>query len=965
MTPDRWQQIGILYEAALENEATEREAFLQQNCGEDEELLREVMDLLAHHEESGKFMETPALDVAAKVLARTKDREHTGSQLGPYEILSLLGSGGMGEVYLARDPRLERQVAVKILPPEVTQDPERLRRFVLEARAASALNHPNIATIYEIGEAEGIPFISMEYIEGETLQARIRQRRPELEEILDIGIQIADALDEAHRRGITHRDIKPANLMLTTRGQLKMLDFGLAKRIHQEKAAKENSAGAESHTTPGLIMGTVDYMSPEQVLGEEVDSRTDLFSLGVVLYNLVTGRLPFSGTSPTDSISKILHAQPEAMDSFIERVPVELERIVRKCLEKDRKLRYQHASELCADLKRLKRDTDASKFAAEVSKRNRRWPLLWVTVLLAIGITAAVGFWFLSSRKETSEAPLTPVPFTTYPGLQVNPCFSPDGNQVAFAWNGVKQENWDIYIKQVGSESLRPLTTGPDHSAYPAWSPDGQFIAFVRAFRRLGEWKTSVMIIPANGGRARQIAELPMSKVESASRLLSWHPGGKWLAVTCDQDSADVSSAIFLLSSETGERRRLTSPPKGAKADVSPAFSPNGRSLAFARYFYGQISEIYLLPVSADLSPGGEPKQLTSLKQDTSYPTWMPDGKEIIFASGSKTYNCRLWKILIPGPGEPKPLPFFSGAMGVEPAISSDMHRLVYTFGFEEADIWRRQIPHGMEKPELPKKLPATIPAIEGLQYSPNGKAIAYSATSSGSAEIWICDGDGSNPLQLTHLGGPAPGPLRWSPDGQKIIFALASMGGTDLYIIPAQGGILKQLTYTKFYEVDPSFSRDGKRIYFVSDRGGNFQVWKMPAEGGDSIQVTRKGGSRPSWPRESMDGKMLFYLKAIEPNYNELWEVPTQGGEERRVLEKVLLWNFEIGEHGIYYASQPGPNGTPFLFYDFANRKVKSIAKIEKGIGASFTVAPDEREFMHMQDGETRLNLMLVENFR
>jgi eukaryotic-like serine/threonine-protein kinase len=956
MTPDRWQQISSVYQATLEREATERETFLQEACAGDEELRREVMDLLAHHQEAPRFMEAPALDVAARQLAHNRDSGLVSSQLGPYEILSLLGAGGMGEVYLARDPRLERVVALKILPPEVTLDPERLQRFVREARAASALNHPNIATIHEIGEAEGIHFISMEHIEGETLQARIRQQRLELEEILDIGIQIADALDEAHCKGITHRDIKPSNLMLTPHGQVKVLDFGLAKRIHQEKAPD-----AESHTTPGLIMGTVDYMSPEQVLGQEVDSRTDLFSLGVVLYDMVTGRLPFSGASPTDTIGKILHLQPEAMNSFIAEVPAELERIVRKCLEKDRKLRYQHASEIETDLKHLKRDINASELTAEVSKRNRRWSLLWGTTLLLMSITATAGFWFLQSRKKTAMTPLVPVPFTTYPGLQWNPCFSPDGNQVAFTWNGMKQDNWDIYIKQVGSESLRRLTTGPDHSMYPAWSPDGQSIAFVR----LDKDRWAVMLIPANGGRARQLAELPMSKVEPASRWLSWHPGGKWLAVTCDQDSADVSSEIYLLSAETGEKRRLTSPPKGAMADISPAFSPDGRSLAFARYFYGQISEIYLLPVSVDILPEGEPKQLTFLKQDTSYPTWMPDGKEIVFASGSKTYNSRLWEIPVSGSAQPRPLPFSGEAIGLEPVISSDNHRLVYTCGFMEAAIWRCQIPHGMEKPEPPKKLPATIPAIEYPQYSPNGKAIAYDATASGSTEIWICDRDGSNPLQLTRLGGTAPGPFRWSPDGQKIIFALASMGGTHLYIIPTQSGILKQLTHSKFYEGDPSFSRDGKWIYFVSDRGGNFQVWKMPAEGGDNIQVTRKGGSRPSWPRESMDGKMLFYLKAIEPDYNALWEVPTKGGEERRVFEKVLLWNFEIGEHGIYYASQPGPNGTPILFYDFANRKVKSIAKIEKGIGLSFTVAPDEREFLYTQGGETRLNLKLVENFR
>ncbi|HWU37192.1 MAG TPA: serine/threonine-protein kinase, partial [Candidatus Acidoferrum sp.] len=294
-----------------------------------------------------------------------------GQRLGSYEVLSLLGKGGMGEVYLAHDMRLDRQVALKVLPLEVTQEPERLRRFVQEARAASALNHPNIATIHEIGQAGGLHFIVMEYIAGETLAERIRGRvlpspgagdrghprhalppgrrgqesdeftlapdrgrgsrgegaRPPLTttEILDIGIQVADALEEAHAHGITHRDIKPANIMLTPRGLVKVLDFGLAKRTHSAAGPAVTSVDTESETTPGMIMGTVDYMSPEQVLGQEVDLRTDLFSLGVVLYGMTTGRSPFSGTSPTDTIGKILHTQPQAMVSFNPSVPAELE----------------------------------------------------------------------------------------------------------------------------------------------------------------------------------------------------------------------------------------------------------------------------------------------------------------------------------------------------------------------------------------------------------------------------------------------------------------------------------------------------------------------------------------------------------------------------------------------------------------------------------------------------------------
>ncbi len=259
-----------------------------------------------------------------------------GQQLNSYQILSLLGKGGMGEVYLARDQRLDRQVALKVLPAEVSEDPERLRRFLREAKAASALDHPNIATIHELGEAKGVHYIVMEYVKGETLEARIRQRRLELAEVLDVGLQTADALEAAHAKGIIHRDIKPANLMLTPQGHVKVLDFGLAKRLHPSAGSAATAVDIQSETTPGMIMGTVEYMSPEQVLGQEVDHRTDLFSLGVVLYNMVTGRLPFRGATRTDTMYQILHTDPKAMGRLVPDSPPELERIVKKCLEKNR-----------------------------------------------------------------------------------------------------------------------------------------------------------------------------------------------------------------------------------------------------------------------------------------------------------------------------------------------------------------------------------------------------------------------------------------------------------------------------------------------------------------------------------------------------------------------------------------------------------------------------------------------------
>ena len=283
--------------------------------------------------------------------------------LSHYHVLEKLGAGAMGEVYLAKDTKLDRTVALKILPPEFAENPERLERFVREAKAASAIQHANVAHIYEIGEADGVHFIAMEHVKGETLAARLSGKPLPTKDILDIGVQVADALDEAHGKRITHRDIKPGNLMLTDRGQIKMLDFGLAKMA---ASGHDSDAPTEAKTAAGMMMGTVLYMSPEQALGHEVDGRLDIFSLGVVLYELTTGRVPFSGESATETIEHIRHAQPEAIPRLNYEAPAELERIIRKCLEKNPEDRYQSGKELLIDLRNLKRDSESGAVVAAV-----------------------------------------------------------------------------------------------------------------------------------------------------------------------------------------------------------------------------------------------------------------------------------------------------------------------------------------------------------------------------------------------------------------------------------------------------------------------------------------------------------------------------------------------------------------------------------------------------------------------
>ncbi len=418
MTPERFQQVGEVYDQAMELAPDRREAFLRTACADDEELRREVESLLTAHETAEDFMDQPAVAIVADLVTKQTSTSLAGEKIGNYQVLSLLGKGGMGEVYLAKDLKLGREVALKILPRQFAQDRMRMRMFEREARAASALNHPNILTIFELGEFEGSHFIVSEYIEGQTVRARLQTSPLPLREALDVAVQTASALAVAHQVGIVHRDIKPENVMVRRDGYVKVLDFGLAKLTEPAVTTQldlEAITQRVSSTVPGTVMGTVSYMSPEQARGEAVDGRSDIFSLGVLLYEMATGKTPFTGATAIEMLAAILEREPAPLMGGKQQLPSELERIVTKALRKDRGQRYQRIQDLLLDLENLQQQITLGAAAAPLSPVLGKRFLLGAVAVLVLLIATLVT---ISSLR--SSPPAVPPNITVAPEHTVN-----------------------------------------------------------------------------------------------------------------------------------------------------------------------------------------------------------------------------------------------------------------------------------------------------------------------------------------------------------------------------------------------------------------------------------------------------------------------------------------------------------------------------------------------------------------
>jgi Tol biopolymer transport system component len=589
------------------------------------------------------------------------------------------------------------------------------------------------------------------------------------------------------------------------------------------------------------------------------------------------------------------------------------------------------------------------------------------TWLAGATVTAAllvvVTFLTVVREPRTSAVRTSPalaVPLTAHPGYERAPSLSPDGSRVAFSWNGPTLDNYDIYVKLAGPGEPVRLTRSPAPDDWPAWSPDGRFIAFVRFASP--PTAADLVVIPALGGAERPIATIfpaPIPRDVRPISNLSWTPDGRWLAFG-GATSPNGSRGIWLIAVDGSEQRRLTEAPGGH--DVSPVVSPDGRHLAFLRVrTVGRVA-IFLVPLTSGPAPIGTPRQLTDDDPGVIGLAWTPDGHDLVFSSGGHLGLSRMAKISEVSQSsrtrEPEVLPFGERATAISIAGTG---RLVYSAQSRDTALYELPL---QGPPATPVALAAFSSTFDEQtpNYSPDGQRLAFASTRSGSEEIWIANRDGSNPLQVTSMGGPQCSNPQWSPDGLTLLFSSRRAGAGDLYLLQPDTGKLTQLTKDPTEENEARWSRDGRWIYFTSNRTGRDEVWRMPAAGGAPAQITRQGGAAAV---ESGDGFLYYAKESTSPS--SIWRVPVNGGAEVHVVDGLSYSiNFAVGERGLYFVAVGDTGDKPSVdFFDFATGKRSTLVRLDKPFWFGVTLSPDERSLVFSLVDSAGSNLMLVDRFQ
>jgi Tol biopolymer transport system component len=671
---------------------------------------------------------------------------------------------------------------------------------------------------------------------------------------------------------------------------------------------------------------------------------------------MVTGRRAFAGNSTAETLAAVLREQPKAPSELTTAVPRDLEKVILRCLQKEPDRRFQHMVDVKVELQEIKEESDSQPAAAQIpARRRRRW---WLAAALVGTLLLAVAVW-LRWRPRGMEPPSPRlVPLTSMLGFQTHPTFSPDGGQVAFSWEGEKGDNFDIYLKMIGSSEIRRLTTDPAPDLFPSWSPDGRQIAFVRSQPgcltfpyRMSYYLCpgSIHLVSPVGGSDRKLSDFPVRST------LSWSPDGRWLAAGCYGSATETDSpaGIYLIPLLGGEPRSMTSA-KAPARHRDPALSPDGHHLAYTSCASDLIAcHVDVVDLGADYVPVGPPRRLTRRAGWIVGLAWTRDGDSLIYGD---LMGERLWRAWIVGDRPPERIEF-AGMRAREPATAASLDRLAFAHNRSFVALYRFEMGHP------PEVLRGSLNE-GGPHFSPDGRRIAFGSGRSDEREIWLAAADGANPMQLTHGPGIAQGTPRWSPDAQRIAFdSEAEDGKFDIWTIDTDGGSPRRLTVDPGNAQMPSWSRDGRWIYFQSDRTGGGEVWRIPSTGGSEERVTHGGGSLAY---ESADGKTLFFTRASLAN-GPLFALPLAGGPEQKVLECVPGKGFAVGSAGVYHLGcTADPSVVPLYLLDPATGRDRLLGKVEQASSQNgLTVSPDDKTILYAKLENKGSDLMMIENFR
>jgi serine/threonine-protein kinase len=952
MKLDRWRQLESLYNKALEMDESRRVEFLREACAGDDELRHEVEGLLASGPGAASFLEQPALQEVAHEFAATAAPSHQdhqywiGREVGNYQFVSLVGAGGMGEVYRARDTKLKREVAIKVIPDEFSRDPERISRFQREAELLASLNHPNIASIYDVEELNGSRFLILELVPGETLADRIRRGPIPVEEALKIALQIAEALEAAHERNIIHRDLKPANIKVTAEGTVKVLDFGLAKALADERTAEDTRLSV-SATSPGVILGTVAYMSPEQATGKPVDRRADIWAFGVVLYELLTRKPAFQGVDVTETLTAVMTREP-AHDALPAKTSAAIRNLLRRCLEKSVKRRLQHMGEARILIE------DAVSGASAAGPAGLPWPvaaprrgherLAWAAAVVVLTTIAfAIGFMLRAPKRQPAMRLSTDIGVDgqLYMGYGASAILSPDGARLALIASGADQKR-RLYVRSL--EALQAtMLSGTENARNPFFSPDGQWLGFFAD----GKLKK----ISVQGGAAVTLCDAPDDR------------GGSWGEDDAIVLAANPTTGLSRVSSGGGEPEPLTTLDEQAGEGTHrwPQILPGGKVLftSNARTNDYEDSEIVVYSMAS--------RQRKTILRGGFYARYLPSGHVAYVHEGTLfAVPFDLQRLEITG----QTAAALEGVM-TNPAPGgaqfsfSENGNLAYVAGpGRHVNVSIQWMDRGGKLTAL-RETPGDY---SNPVFSPDGKRVALEIMDGARRDIWVYEWERDDIKRLT-FGGEANGYPAWTPDGQRIAYSSQEKDGAynlyTLWLIRADGGgnaqrlaVSRTLPYTPSWRPDgkvlafrqsnastswdimtltiegdeksgwkpgepkpfinsasdernPAFSPDGRWLAYVSSELGNYDVYVRPFPGtGGKRQISSGGGNYPKW---SPNGKELFYQTADR---------------------KMIMVTTYTASSDIFRFDKPRPwSPVPFFAPDIAN-------------ASSFDIHPDGNRF-------------------